>query len=106
MISSQFPKLINNQSLSDFIESAFDTAKADPLTSLPMRIAVSKAMISTQVRSKHDALSLILDSKLAGRDVTIESCRDAMQFVESVEPATNEQLRMLVVAKFPFAKDL
>jgi hypothetical protein len=71
-----------------------------------MRTAVSKAMISAEVGSKQDALSLIMDSKLAGRGVNINSCREALQFVESVAPDRKEQLRMLILAKFPFIKDL
>lgn len=96
---------MNNQSLTDFIQSNFDRVKSDPISSFPMRIAVSKAMISAQVGSKKDALSLILDSKLAGRGVTIDSCRKAMQFVESVDASSKEQLPMLVATKFPFMKD-
>lgn len=106
VIAAEFPKLMNNQSLSDFVKSAWDAVKADPLSSLPMRTAVSKAMISAQVGKKEDALSLILDSKMAGRGVNIESCREALKFVGSVDPGVKEQLQMLVVAKFPFVKDL
>jgi len=97
---------MNNQSLSDFIESNLDRVKSDPLSSFPLRTAVAKAMISAQVGSKKDAISLILDSKLAGRGVTIDSCRKALQFVESVDATSKEQLAMLVATKFPFIKDL
>ena len=97
---------MNNQSLSDFIESNLDRVKSDHLSSFPLRTAVAKAMISAQVGSKKDAISLILDSKLAGRGVTIDSCRKALQFVESVDATSKEQLAMLVATKFPFIKDL
>lgn len=97
---------MNNQSLSDFIQSALNAVKSDPLSSLPMRTAVSKAMISAKVGQTKDAIALIMDSTLAGRGVNIESCREALQFVESVEPSAKEQLQVLVAAKFPFVKDL
>lgn len=109
VISTEFPKLLNNLSLEEYIQSAFRTVKADPLSSLPLRIAVAKAMISADIGTSNDSLSLILDSKLAGRGVTINSCLEALQFIKSVgsdTAAREEQWKMLVTAKFPFVKDL
>lgn len=106
VIATEFPKLMGNLSLSDFIESTFNSVSADPLSNFSMRTAVSKAIISAQVGKKEEAVSLILDSKLAGRGVNIESCREALQFVGSIEPSAKEKLKMLVIARFPFVKDL
>lgn len=106
VIATEFPKLMNNRCLSDFIKAGVNMVESDALSSFPLRLEVSKAMISAQVGSKKDALSLILDSKLAGQGVNMESCQRALQFVESVDPDTKEHLKMLVVAKFPFVKDL
>jgi hypothetical protein len=107
VIAAEFPKLMNNQSLKDYIQSTLNTVNADPLSSLPMRMAVAKAMLLASVGTKDDALSLIIDSKLAGREVTVESCREALKFIESTgDDGKKEQLKMLVVGKFPFVKDL
>lgn len=106
VISSEFPKLMDGKSLSDFVKSAVEDLKSNSLSSLPMRTAVAKAMLSTNVGSKEEASSLILDSKLEGvRCVTVETCREALAFMESLESEKKERMRMLIMAKFPFAKD-
>ncbi|KAL3784716.1 hypothetical protein HJC23_007725 [Cyclotella cryptica] len=109
VISTEFSKLLNNQSLEGYIQSAFKTVKAVPMSSLPLRVEVAKAMVSAHIGTSDDALSLILDSELVGRGVTVNSCREALQFIESVGPDSaglKEQWKMLVTAKFPFVKDL
>ena len=106
VIATEFPKLMNNQCLADFIKAGVDRVKSDPLSSFPLRLEVSKAMISAQVGSKEDALSLLLDSELAGLGVSLEACQRALHFVESVDPDTKEKLKILVVSKFPFVRDL
>lgn len=106
VISSEFPNLMNGKSLSDFVQSAVDSVKADPVASLPMRIAVAKAMIAVGGSSSaKDASSLILDSKLNVPCVTVETCREAVTFMESLGGGNKERLMILVMAKFPFAKD-
>lgn len=75
VITDEFPELMNGKSLSDFVQMAVDNVKADALSTLSMRIAVANAMISTTVGSAADASSLLLDSKLNVRGVTIETWR-------------------------------
>ena len=108
VISSEFPKLMNSQSLTDYVKSALDMVQADSLSSLPMRTAVAKAIVSTNVGSKAQAISLILDSKLNARCVTVETCRDALKFIESLGKdgvSGRDQLMTQIMTKFPFAKD-
>ena len=62
---------MNDKSLSDFVQQAVDGVKADPLSSLSMRVAVAKAMISANVGSSDDAASLVLDSKLNVRGLML-----------------------------------
>ena len=103
VITTDFPKLVNDKSLPDFVQQAVDGVKADPLSSLSMRVAVSKAIISANVGSSDDAASLVLDSKLDVRGVTVETCQDALAFMASLDK--KEQMMQLVMAKFPFARD-
>jgi len=114
VIASEFPKLMNENSLADFVTLAVEEIKADALSSLPMRIAVARAMLSTNVGSSSDATSLILDCKLNVRCVSVETCREAMQFMDSLgtkeegggENNNNKgRMMQLIMAKFPFAKD-
>ena len=91
------------------MKNTLDTVKADPLSSLPMRTAVAKAMVSSNVGTKSEAASLILDSKLSGRCVSVETCQEALKFMESLGKegsAGKDQLLILILSKFPFAKNL
>lgn len=110
VLSSEFPKLLNCDSLADFVQNAVNDLKADSLSSLPMRIAVARAMLSTNLGSSTEASSLILNSELKGRGVTIETCREALAFMESLGTAEGDeyknQMMKLIMAKFPFAKDI
>jgi len=103
VITTDFPQLINGKSLSDFVQQTVDDVKADPLSSLSMRVAVAKAMISANVGSSDDAASLVLDSKLNVRGVTVETCQDALAFMASLDK--KEQMMQLILSKFPFAKE-
>ena len=101
-----FSKLMDGKSLSDFV----DDVKNNPLSTLSMRVAVAKAMLSTNVGSSADAASLLLDSKLNVRGVTVESCQEAVAFMDSLDNAgegggNKERMMKLIMAKFTFAKD-
>ena len=101
-----FSKLMDGKSLSDFV----DDVKNNPLSTLSMRVAVAKAMLSTNVGSSADAASLLLDSKLNVRGVTVESCQEAVAFMDSLDNAgegggNKERMMKLIMTKFTFAKD-
>mmetsp|Transcript_2204 Transcript_2204/g.4222 ORF Transcript_2204/g.4222 Transcript_2204/m.4222 type:complete len:950 (-) Transcript_2204:232-3081(-) len=108
VILSEFPKLLDGKVLSDFIKSTLDSVQADPLSSLPMRIVLAKALISSNIATQSECVSLILDSKLSGRFVTMTTCRDALEFMESMGKDAifgKRELMTLIISKFPFAKD-
>ena len=106
VISNEFPTLMNGESSSEFVKAAVDEVKSNPSSSLPMRVAVAKAMIATKVGSGADASSLVLDSKMeVMRCVTVESCREALAFMESIGKGEKERLKMAIMIRYPFAKD-
>ena len=101
---------MDDKSLSDFVNMSMDDVKNNPLSTLSMRVAVAKAMLSTNVGSSADATSLLLDSKLNVRGVTVESCQEAVAFMDSLDNAgegggNKERMMKLIMAKFTFAKD-
>lgn len=111
VISSEFPTLMNGNSLAEFVQSAVDDVKADSLSSLPRRIAVARALLSMNDVgfTDADASSLVLDSKLNVRGVTIETCLEALQFMESLGKEggdAKERMMKLIMDKFPFATDI
>lgn len=109
VISSEFPGLMNGSSLQDFVKAAASDVQADSLSSLRTRIAVARAVASTGVGSGEEAVSLILDSKLNVQGVTVQTCREALAFIDSLGKDGLEgrgNMAALVAAKFPFAKDI
>jgi hypothetical protein len=98
---------MNNETLAGFVKIAMDAVKADSLSCLPMRIAVARAMLAANLGCSTEAASLILSSKLNVRGVTVESCREALAFIDALGPDGNDsknQMMMLITTKFPFAK--
>ena len=109
-VISDFSKLMDGKSLSDFVNMSMDGVKNNPLSTLSMRVAIAKAMLSTNVGSSADAASLLLDSKLNVRGVTVESCQEAVAFMDSLDNAgegggNKERMMKLIMTKFTFAKD-
>ena len=101
-----FSKLMDGKSLSDFV----DDVKNNPLSTLSMRVAVAKAALSTNVGSSADAASLLLNSKMNVRGVTVESCQEAVAFMDSLDNAgegggNKERMMKLIMTKFTFVKD-
>ena len=109
-VISDFSKLMDGKSLLDFVNMSMDGVKNNPLSTLSMRVAIAKAMLSTNVGSSADAASLLLDSKLNVRGVTVESCQEAVAFMDSLDNAgegggNKERMMKLIMTKFTFAKD-
>jgi hypothetical protein len=107
VLSSVFPTLMNCLSLPDFVRLVVDDVKSDSMSNLSKVIAVARAMLSAKVGSSAEASSLLLDSKLNLRGVTMETCREALALMDSL--GANEegkgQMMTLIISKFPFAKN-
>ena len=106
VLSSVFPTLMNCLLLPDFVRLVVDDVKADSMSNLSKVIAVARAMPSAEVGSSAEASSLLLDSKLNLRGVTMETCREALALMESLEANEEDkgQMMKLIISKFPFAK--
>lgn len=107
LIAEEFPMLMNGKSLVDFVKLNVEKVKADSLTSLPMRVAVARAMLSTEPSQVEAAAELVLSCKLNARGVSVENCREALKFMESLGESNKymEKMMTLIMVKFPFAKD-
>jgi hypothetical protein len=108
VISSEFPKLVNFLSLPDFVRMVVDRVKADSSSNLSKVIAVLRAMISTKVGSTAEASTLLLESQLNLRGLTLDTCREALALMESIgsDKQNKDKMIELIISKFPFAKDL
>lgn len=108
VISSEFPNLLNSLSLPDFVRMVADCVKAESMSNLSKVIAVARAMVSTKVGSNAEASSMLLESQLNLRGVTLEACREAMTLMESLglDKENKDAMMKLIITRFPFAKDM
>ena len=117
VIADEFPGLTGGGSPADFVRSAAEGIGADASSGLPTRTAVARAVLSAArdagsdvAAAEAEASSLILDGGLDARRVTVETCREALEFLESLGTTGDgsgygERMRTLIAAKFPLAKD-
>ena len=108
VIMDDFPVLIANMSVDEFVSAAVERVKQDTLTSLSSRIDVATVLVKTQNGSVKDAASLIVDGGLNGRGVTIESCRAALECLKGFGDEASDAKEKWVVAvseRFPLLKD-
>jgi hypothetical protein len=108
VISSEFPKLVNSLSLPDFVRMVADCVKSESMPNLSKVIAVVRAMVLTKVGSNAEASSMLLDSQLNMRGVTLEACVEAMAVMEflGLDKENKDDMTRLIRTRFPFAKDM
>lgn len=83
IIDEEAPKLLGGKSVADFVKAAADRVRLDKLTELPLRTAVAQAMVETKTGSVPEAASLITDGGIDSRNVTVQSCSDALAVLKS-----------------------
>lgn len=83
VLTDEFPELLGNQSISDFIDHAVSKIRNEPLADLPFRTAVVEAFADTKHGSVKDALPLITEGGIDSRNVTVETCLDALNLLKS-----------------------
>jgi len=75
---------VNNTTLSDFVSNVAASIKNDKRASLALRIAVAKAMVSCEIGTAADAVSIITVEKLQIYGVTLEGCKDALSYLKEL----------------------
>lgn len=81
VISEETPSLLGNQSACDFIKSATTKIRENPLTDLPMRTAVVKAVTDANIEPIKNAVVLITDGGMDSRKVSVETSRAALDLL-------------------------
>jgi hypothetical protein len=108
VVNNGISKLLDGKSVGDFVKAARDKVSNDPLTSLPTRVAVARALVSTNSSSVAEAASLIVNGGLQGRGVSVESCRAALMALRelgSEADGATAQWIADVKARFPLLVD-
>lgn len=84
VIAAEAPVLLGKQSVGNFIKSAAVKIRENPLTDLPMRTAVARAIADSKDESIDDTVSLITDGGMDARKVSVETCRAALEVLKSL----------------------
>ena len=84
VLTDEFPEVLGNQTVTEFIDQTIAKIRSDPLTDLPMRTATVKAIIDTKHGPVNDALPLIINGGIDARKVTVETCLDALALLTNL----------------------
>lgn len=104
VVESELAALLNGGSISDFVTSAVDHVKKNPLSDLSYRVAIAKAIVSTKTSGVADAASIVIDGGINGRGVTASSCHEALVTLKKFGNEADEAVTKwceTVKTKFP-----
>ena len=107
VIDEGAPKLLPNQSVSDFIKATVEQIRSDSTADLSLRSAVAGVFVERKTGSVAEAASLITDGGISSKNVTIATCREAIDTLSSfgLEGAkAKEDWSAAVRRRFPRAK--
>lgn len=106
VLAAEFPSIMDNKSVEDFVDDFVIKINENPLTDLPLRTAVVKTISEKKPGSLMGALDLIMSGGIHCRNVSVETTLDALEMLKSIGPeATNavEQWTDAVQKRFPYA---
>jgi NMDA receptor-regulated protein 1 len=83
VIAEEAPVLLGMNSLDAFVKDAAALIRNNPITGLPTRTAVVKALTDANIESIRDAVSLITNGGMEARDVSVATCLAALDLLKS-----------------------
>jgi len=108
VISSETKVLLGGLSLNEFVSTTAIKMKNDTLLDLPMRIALTKALIATKAPFEFDPGTIIVEGGLSARKASIGNCREALMCLQDLGESAVELKEAWVAkvrAKYPLATD-
>ena len=109
IVASEMKTLLEGKSMTEYLTDAYTRVRNDSLTDLPTRVAVMKALLLSNTGAAEDAVSLVLDGGLDGREVSVVNCRKAISCLKSFGNSVKEAKECFISKvqdKFPLAKEL
>lgn len=103
VVKSELPALLNNCTTVEEYVTAAAAKVPSTETSLPMRVAIAKAMVKTSKCSPSDAAKLILEGGIASRGVSVASCKEALETLKEIGSGTDEWTK-IVTGRLPLLK--
>mmetsp|Transcript_3344 Transcript_3344/g.4470 ORF Transcript_3344/g.4470 Transcript_3344/m.4470 type:complete len:260 (+) Transcript_3344:259-1038(+) len=104
VVASELSVLLNGGSVSDYVASAVEDVKKNPLTDLSYRVAIAKAIALTKSSSVADAAAIIVDGGIDSTGVTASCCKEALVALKSFGNEASEagtKWSEIVKTKFP-----
>lgn len=108
VVQTEVPVLFEGSDIVGYVLATFEKVKSDPLSSLPMRVQMAKALVKIEKLSVSDASYLIVDGGLSGRGVTVTHCREALDSLSAFGNDAAEARSKWVTAvraRFPLIQD-
>lgn len=108
VVTEETAALFSGWSVFEYVTGLARDARADPLTSLPLRVAIAQALASTKSEPPESAAKLIVEGGMKSRGVTFEACRAALSALESFGKDASVlavQWTSAVKDHFPLAKN-
>ena len=105
VLTDGYADLLQKLSVPDFIKQAVEKVESNKRTSLPLRVAVAKALFSTNVSSVDAATALIVKGGLDGRDAGVESCRKALGVLKDFKSKSVDEWVSAVKHRYPRITD-
>jgi len=99
----------NNTTLSDFVSNVASSIKNDKKASLALRISVAKAMLSCEIGTAADYISIITEEKLQVYGVTLEECKESLSYLKQISGNADdnssciEEWKSLIKQYYPLA---
>jgi peptide alpha-N-acetyltransferase len=83
IVNEEAPKLLGGKNITDFVNAAADRIRLNNMTDLNYRSAVARAMVEAKVGPISEAALLITDGGIESRNVTLQSCKEALSVLKS-----------------------
>lgn len=100
VFESEKAKLLgDSKSLNDYVNDWARKIKSNARTGLSLRTEVARAMVKCNPGSAKDAISLIVENGLDIRGVDIDSCKNAVEVLKSIDDKAKETQDFVEIVK-------
>lgn len=100
VFESEKAKLLgDSKSLNDYVNDWARKIKSNARTDLSLRTEVARAMVKCNPGSAKDAISLIVENGLDIRGVDIDSCKNAVEVLKSIDDKAKETQDFVDIVK-------
>lgn len=109
VVTEESSKLFGGKPVAAFVADLARTARNDPTTPLPVRVAIAQSLVETKTETIASAAAIIVDGGMDSRGVSIESCRAALKVLQGFGSDASESTKKWISVmkdRFHMAKEV